>query len=141
MINLHCFNSVVTGTLTTSSSTVNSLLLTNGLCLVSQLLLGQGLAGQGLAEPGDRGEISDSNSFCAADAYTRGFAWCCLAGAAYTRRFVNDDTMVFRGHQLNGTALQTADTIVHGTICHGGIGGAHTGSSVRRSHRSCQFTS
>ena len=56
MINLHCYSSVVTGTLTTSSSTVNSLLLINGLCLVSQLLLGQGLA-----EPGDRGGINDFN--------------------------------------------------------------------------------
>ena len=43
---------------------------------------------------------------------------CCLAAVAYTRRLFSIDNMVFREPQPNRSALQWADTTVHGTICH-----------------------
>ena len=49
------------------------------------------------------------------------------------------ESMVFREPQPDGTALQRAGTTVYGAICTGDITDVHTGSSVQRSRRSCQF--
>ena len=68
----------------------------------------------------------NSNPFRAADAYTRRFELCCLAGVGYTCRLFNGDGMLLRGPQPNRSALKWADTTVYGTMCHREIADVHT---------------